>query len=59
MVHSYMPSITSLSSVTYADEQKYISQMSAIDIYDWPTDIIWLKVRRNDGVAQDKETWMK
>ena len=34
MVHSYMQSIKSLASVTYADEQKYISQMSAIDAYD-------------------------
>ena len=40
MVNSYMQSIKSLSSVTYADEQKYISQMSAIDAYDWTTGII-------------------
>ena len=41
MTHSYMQSIKSLfaflykNSIRYADELQYISQMSAIDVYDY------------------------
>ena len=41
MVHSYMQSIKSLSafriksSIRYDDELQYISQMSAINVYDY------------------------
>ena len=41
MTHSYMQSIKSLSAILYksniryADELQYISQMSAIDVYDY------------------------
>ena len=40
MVHSYMQCVKSLSAISYklnirhADALKYISQMSAIDVYD-------------------------
>ena len=40
MVHSYIQALKSLSAILYkcnvrnTDEQKYISQMSAIDVYD-------------------------
>ena len=41
MFHSYMQSIKSLSAISYksnirnADELQFISQMSAIDVYDY------------------------